>query len=105
MKDTAKNTEKILKEIHDFLQKRADKLLEDSISHPKDYKELVEIQKTKRGFSRVNWCGDEACAEKVKDDTGAEVRGTREDIMEKPDGDCIICGTKAKEVVYIASAY
>ena len=105
MKDTAKNAKKILEEVHDFLQKRADKLLQDSISHPKNYQDLVEIQNTKRGFSRVNWCGDEACAEKVKDDTGAEVRGTREDIKEKPDGDCIICGTKAKEVVYIASAY
>lgn len=105
MKDTTKDAKKILEEIHDFLQKRADKLLADSISHPKNYQDLVEIQNTKRGFSRVNWCGDEACAEKVKDDTGAEVRGTREDIKEKPDGDCIICGTKAKEVVYIASAY
>ena len=105
MKDTAKNAKKILEEVHDFLQKRADKLLQDSISHPKNYQDLVEIQNTKRGFSRVNWCGDEACAEKVKDDTGADVRGTREDIKEKPDGDCIICGTKAKEVVYIASAY
>ena len=105
MKDAAKNAKKILEELQDFLQKRADKLLEDSISHPKDYKELVDIQKTKRGFSRVNWCGNEACAEKVKDETGADVRGTREDIKEKPDGPCIICGTKAKEVVYIASAY
>lgn len=105
MKDATKDAKKILEEVHDFLQKRADKLLKDSISHPKNYQNLVEIQNTKRGFSRVNWCGDEACAEKVKDDTGAEVRGTREDIKEKPDGDCIICGTKAKEVVYIASAY
>ncbi|MCK5046158.1 MAG: proline--tRNA ligase [Candidatus Heimdallarchaeota archaeon] len=105
MKDTTKKAKEILREVHDFLQKRADKLLEDNISHPKNYEELIEIQKTKRGFSRVNWCGDEACAEKVKDETGADVRGTREDIKEKPDGDCIICGTKAKEVVYIASAY
>jgi prolyl-tRNA synthetase len=105
LKETVKSAKKILDEIQDFLQKRADKLLETSISHPKDYKELVEIQKTKRGFCRVNWCGDEACAEKIKDETGADVRGTREDVKEKPDGGCIVCGTKAKEVVYIAPAY
>ncbi len=105
LKEAAKKSKKILDEIHDFLQKRANKLLETSISHPKDYQDLVKIQNTKRGFSRVNWCGDEACAEKVKNDTGADIRGTREDIKEKPDGNCIICGTKAKEVVYIASAY
>ncbi len=105
MKDAAKKSKSILKSIHKFLQKRADKLLKDNISHPKDYEELKEIQKTKRGFCRANWCGDEACGEKVKDDTGADIRGTREDIKEEPDGNCIICGEKAKEMVYIAPAY
>lgn len=105
MKDAAKKSKTILKNMHKSLQKRADKLLKDSISHPKDYEELKEIQKTKRGFCRANWCGDEACGEKVKDDTGADIRGTREDIKEEPDGNCIICGKKAKEMVYIAPAY
>jgi len=105
MKDASKKSKAILKSIHKFLQKRADKLLKDNISHPKDYEELKEIQKTKRGFCRANWCGDEACGDKVKDDTGADIRGTREDIKEEPDGNCIICGEKAKEMVYIAPAY
>ncbi len=105
MKDAARKSKSILKTMHNFLQKRADKLLVDSISHPKDYEELKEIQRTKRGFCRANWCGDDACGEKVKDDTGADIRGTREDIKEEPDGNCIICGKKAKEMVYIAPAY
>jgi prolyl-tRNA synthetase len=105
MKDVAKDLKKILKEIHKFLQKRADKLLEDSMSFPENYDQLVEIQKTKRGFSKANWCGDVTCAEKVKEDTGADIRGTRHDIDEKPVGKCIVCGDKAKEVVYIAPAY
>ncbi len=105
VKDAAKTAKKILKEIQKFLQKRADKLLADNISHPKDYAELKEIQKTKRGFCRANWCGDQTCGEQIKEETGADVRGTREDIVEKPDGKCIACGSKAKEVVYIAPAY
>ncbi|NHK32162.1 MAG: proline--tRNA ligase [Asgard group archaeon] len=105
MNDSTKEMNKILKEINKYLQKRADKLLKDSMSNPKTYDELVEIQKTKRGFCRVNWCGDEACADKVKEETGADIRGTRYDLKEKPDGKCIICGNEAKEVVYIAPAY
>jgi prolyl-tRNA synthetase len=105
MKDATKEIKKILKEIHNYLQKRADKLLEDNMSSPDNYEELVEIQKTKRGFCRANWCGDEACAEKVKEETGADIRGVRYDIDEKTDGKCIICGEVAKEVVYIAPAY
>lgn len=104
-KDVTKKSKAILKQIHKFLQKRADKLLEKSISQPKNYEELKEIQNTTRGFCRANWCGDIACAEKVKDETGADVRGTREDIEEKPYGPCIICGEKGEKVVYIAPAY
>ena len=105
MKDAPKQAKKILKEIHKYLQKRADKLLKSSISHPKDYEELIEIQNTKRGFCRANWCGDIACADKIKDETGADIRGTREDIQEEPDGKCIACGKDSREVVYIAPAY
>jgi len=105
VKDAAKQAKGILKEIHKFLQKRADKLLKDNISQPKDYSELLEIQNTKRGFCRANWCGNKVCAEKVKDETGADIRGTREDIKEEIFGKCIVCGDEAKEVVYIAPAY
>ena len=104
-KEVSKQSKAILKSIQKYLQKRADKLLKDNISQPKDYDELVAIQQTKRGFCRANWCGDEACGEKVKDETGADIRGTREDIKEEVYGPCIICGKKAKEVVYIAPAY
>jgi prolyl-tRNA synthetase len=105
MNDSTKEMKKILKEMNKFLQKRADKLLKSSISKPKTYDKLVEIQKTKRGFCRANWCGDEDCADKVKEETGADIRGSRYDIDEKPDGKCIVCGEEAKEVVYIAPAY
>ncbi|NHJ87127.1 MAG: proline--tRNA ligase [Asgard group archaeon] len=103
--EASKIAKKILAEIQTFLQKRANKLLEDKMSTPKDYDELISIQNSKRGFSRINWCGDRTCADKIKEDTSADIRGTREDIVEKPDGNCIVCGKKAKEVVYVASAY
>ena len=105
LKDAVKKSKSILKSVHKFLQKRADKLLKDNISHPKDYEELKTIQKTKRGFCRANWCGSEVCGEQVKDETGADIRGTREDLKEEVYGPCIICGKEAKEVVYIAPAY
>ncbi|MFW9921753.1 MAG: proline--tRNA ligase [Candidatus Thorarchaeota archaeon] len=103
--DILKNIKTILKQMHKFLQNRADKLLKDSISQPKDYNELLEIQKTKRGFCRANWCGEIECAEQIKNDSGADIRGTREDLKEEPYGPCIACGKEGKKVVYIAPAY
>jgi prolyl-tRNA synthetase len=95
----------ILDEVQEYLRKRAQKLLEESINQPKDFKELVEIQEKKGGFSRINWCGDVACAEKIKDETSGTIRGTREDKKEKIYDKCIVCGKKANEVVYVAKAY
>ena len=47
----------------------------------------------------------EKCAESVKEKTGGNVRGTRFDRKEKPQGNCIVCGKTATAVVYIARQY
>ena len=41
---------------------------------------------------------------KVEKESGGEVRGTRLD-KEKASGDCVGCGNKSKEVVYIGRGY
>jgi hypothetical protein len=46
-----------------------------------------------------------SCAEQVEKNTRGEIRGTRIDIDEKPEGLCVGCGKVAKEVVYIARSY
>jgi prolyl-tRNA synthetase len=60
-------------------------------------------------IARIPFCTTEmegfACAEELKDKTGGEVRGTRIDIDEKPEGVCLVCGKPAKEVVYVARSY
>ncbi|MBD3191745.1 MAG: proline--tRNA ligase [Candidatus Heimdallarchaeota archaeon] len=104
-KGVIQNAQSILNEIRQFLQQRADKLLEASINEPKDFEELIELMNTKRGFARINWCGNIACAEKIKDETSAEIRGTRVDIEEACEGKCIGCNEKGKEVVYVSPAY
>ena len=43
--------------------------------------------------------------EEIKDRTGGEVRGTRIDVEEKPEGVCVACGKVATEIVYIARSY
>lgn len=103
--EVIKQAKSILKEIHHFLQQRADNLLEASISEPKDFEELIEIMNTKRGFARINWCGNISCAEKIKDETSAEIRGTRVDIKESCEGKCISCNEEGKKVVYVSPAY
>ena len=49
------------------------------------------------------WCGDMACEEKIKEETGATTRC----IVDGPahSENCVYCGKKAKKVVYFAKAY
>ena len=60
-------------------------------------------------IARIPFCTTEmegkSCADEIKDRTGGEIRGTRIDIDEKPEGVCVICGKPATEVVYIARSY
>ncbi len=107
-KDLVSKIKQISKEFTKNLTKKADKIFEGRI---KNVSNLQEIKKTiKEGsIARVKFCSvekdGEPCAEKIKKETEAEVRGTRLDEKEKPSGKCVICGRAAKEIVYIAKSY
>lgn len=85
------------------LQKRAQTLL--TVKDVKDYSDLKKKVK-KGGIYRIEFCGKEKCAEKLKEDTGAEVRGTlfgKEEKVKKKK--CDICGKKAAIISYVGKAY
>ena len=98
-----------LREILETMQKdmynRAKDYLESHITTATTLDEMVENFKTKRGFVKACWCGDEACEGEVKYVTGGA--GTRcliedeEMISDK----CIYCGKPAKHMVYWGKSY
>ncbi|MBQ8392044.1 MAG: proline--tRNA ligase [Clostridia bacterium] len=69
-----------------------------------DYDSFKEIVETKPGFVKSMWCGDEACENKIKEDTGATARCMpfeQENLGTK----CVCCGKEAKKMVYWGRAY
>lgn len=84
------------------LKKKAQEALK--ITDAKDYKNLKEKLK-EGGFIRIDFCMQEGCAEKLKEETKAEVRGTLFGKHEKAGEKCAACGKPAKEKVYVARAY
>lgn len=56
------------------------------------------------GFVRLMWCGDEACEDSIKEQTGVGSRCIPFD-GEHFDDKCACCGKPAKEMVYFAVAY
>jgi len=92
----------IMDSINSQLLKRANELMK--IQDAKDYPELKK-KLNEGGFVRVEFCMEEKCADKLKEDTGAEVRGTLFEQSTKAKGKCVICGKKAKEVAYVGVSY
>jgi len=69
---------------------------------PGTYDELIEV--VKHGWAYSWWCEDEACEQKVKEDTSATTRCIPLDQPES-EGKCIVCNRPAKVKVYFARAY
>jgi len=69
-----------------------------------DYESFKNTVSEKGGFVKAMWCGDVACEEKIKEDTGATSRCMPFEQEELSDT-CVCCGKKAKTMVYWGKAY
>ena len=69
-----------------------------------NYEEFKEIIATKPGFIKAMWCGDQACEDKIKEETTATSR-CMPFAQEKLSDVCVCCGKPAKSMVYWGKAY
>ncbi len=99
--------ETIAKLLEDIQNNLFNKALEHRNKHTytaTDYDSFKEIVETKPGFVKSMWCGDEACENKIKEDTGATARCMPFE-QESLGETCVCCGKKAKTMVYWGRAY
>ncbi len=95
---------KLLEDIQNNLYNKALEHRNEHTYTATDYDSFKEIVETKPGFVKSMWCGDEACENKIKEDTGATARCMpfeQEELSET----CVCCGKKAKKMVYWGRAY
>ena len=94
----------LLETIQNDMLKRATIRRDSMIYEANNYDELREIATTKDGgFTKINWCGDVACENKIKDDFGIKSRCLIEN--EEVTGPCTVCGKKATTRLYIGRQY
>ena len=77
---------------------------DESIYDATEYDDFKRIIDTKPGFVRAMWCGDEACENKIKEDTTATSRCMPFD-QEVISKKCVCCGKEAKKLVIWGKAY
>jgi prolyl-tRNA synthetase len=95
----------LLTEIQDNLLKKATDHREENTHTALNFDEFKQwTVKEKPGFIKAMWCEDQACEDKIKEETSATSRCMpfeQEAIAET----CVCCGKKASKLVYWAKAY
>ncbi len=90
------------------LRRRAQAHFDKAVQNANTLEDICTIMESNH-VARINFCSLELrgakCAEKIKDATGAEVRGTRLDQDEQPWGPCPICNKPATVVAYVGHSY
>lgn len=95
--------EELLENIQENLYNRALERRNTMLYEANTYEEFKNIAMNKPGFIKINWCGNMACEEKIKEETGLKSRCILEE--EQPDGNCVVCGNLGKHKIYFGKQY
>ena len=101
--DVIKKIEYLLKDIQHDMFESAKKRRDSMIYEANSYDEIKNINETKKGFIKINWCGNDECENKLKDDFGLKSRCLIEN--EEVIGKCPVCDKKACKRLYIGHQY
>lgn len=96
---------KLLQNIQDDMYARAKEHLNTHITEVKSYAVFKDAVENKPGFIRAMWCGDEACENKIKEDTTATSRCMPLKEESAVSDVCVCCGKPAHKLVYWGKAY
>lgn len=99
--DTVNN---LLAEIQINMFNKAKENMLNKTYEVKTLDEIKDIMQNTPGFVRTGWCGDLACEEKVKEETGASSRCIPFD-ENYENKKCAVCGKEAKHELYFGLQY
>jgi prolyl-tRNA synthetase len=108
LKDLAESIKNLGAEYDERLLARADEFFSDKIVDCGDKDSVKKILDSGR-IARMSFCSSDAdgekCGEFVEKELLARVMGTRADVVEEGKGKCLVCGKKAKVIVYAGKSY
>jgi prolyl-tRNA synthetase len=93
----------ILEKIQNEMFDTAKKMLQERTISVDDYEKFKE-ELEKGGFLYAPWCGDESCEEKIKEETGAEIRVIPFD-GKNQNTKCVYCGKSSTITSIFARGY
>ncbi|TYS55580.1 proline--tRNA ligase [Sutcliffiella horikoshii] len=96
--------QQILEDIQKNLLEKARSHRETKTSVAMTFEDFKGQIEEKGGFIKAMWCGDQACEDKIKEETSATSRCMPFE-QEQVAKTCVCCGKEAKHMVYWAKAY
>jgi len=93
----------VLDDIQKEMLVAARKILDEMIIDVSDYSQFKSAIE-KGGFLRSFWCGKEQCEEKIKEETGADIRVIPFD-ADDSSGKCVYCSNQSESKVIFARGY
>ncbi|MFC1486676.1 proline--tRNA ligase [Thermoproteota archaeon] len=105
MDDATLAVQTFAEEITNDLKVNAKAWMKERIYRVNRLSEAKSLLKKRAGIVEVPWCGKDECGHNLEETVDARLLGFPEDIREKVDGKCLVCGEQAVNVVRIAQAY
>ena len=100
-----KTIQELMRTMMKDLRLRAWKWMDERVHRVDNLEDAKKLIARKEGIVEVLWCGNVECGQKLEEVIGARVLGVPMDIEEKIDGNCVICGKTAADIIRVAIAY
>ena len=97
--------EKALRAVHDELYARAEKNLFEKMHEAKSHEEFLDVAANNPGFIKAMWCGDSACEDQLKEETGGVKSRCIPFVEEHLSDVCVCCGKPARHMVVFGRQY
>ena len=95
----------MLAQVHAELVERARRNLEEKMAIATTHEEFLDAAENKPGFIKAMWCGDSACEDQLKDETGGVKSRCIPFVEDHLSDVCVCCGKKAKHMVVWGRQY
>jgi prolyl-tRNA synthetase len=95
----------MLAQVHDELVARAAANRIDKTSDATTHEEFLSIAENKPGFIRAMWCGDSACEDQLKEETGGVKSRCIPFVEDHLSDVCVCCGKPARHMVIWGRQY
>ena len=102
--EVAEKLPELLETIQKDMFERAKAHRDAHITDVTTYGAFKDAVENKPGFIRAMWCGDQACEDKIKEET-TETSRCMPFEQEKISDVCVCCGKPAKKLVFWGKAY